>query len=185
MLGELSPGRLSPNLFIGINLDSISNNRNTLSTDWMTFAPPPVTTTSHHMHPEQNSYGLSIPTSANTYRSPIVHSNHLLDTSLHHMDNCASAYDEIKYLNVDHFGMDAFKSDCILNMDQSMMLDDKIIGSGSNSTLGEDHSEELDMHSAYVLHHHDPMDGKTSPLIDMEKPIMNITVETSYSNCAS
>lgn len=96
---------------------------------------------------------------------------------LHHLDQSESAYDEIKFLNVDHFNMDTFKGDCLLNMDQSMILDDKIIGTVPNNMLGEEHSEELDMHSAFAMHN-DPMDGKTSPLLDLEKPIMNITVES-------
>lgn len=84
-------------------------------------------------------------------------------------------------MNVDHFNIDNFKSDCILNMDQTMILDDKIIGSGSNSLLDDrDHTDELDMHTAFVMHPMD-MDDRTTPLMDLEKPIMNITLENLSS----
>lgn len=66
-------------------------------------------------------------------------------------------------------------------MDQSMILDDKMIGSGPNSMIGDEHVDELDMHSTFVMHH-EIMDGKNSPLMDLEKPIINITVENLSNN---
>lgn len=79
-----------------------------------------------------------------------------------------SSYDDIKYLNVDHFSMANFKGDCIdLQMDQNIILDDKTM-SITQALLDEPTNELMDMQSnAHSI-------DKSSPLLDLEKPIMNI-----------
>lgn len=188
-LDAMSPHRLSPSLSIGIHLDPFNVDRNTLTNEWMSFAPtvspsapcvttlPAMSSSTYLTSPPPNSYTMSIaPGTPITYRSPPLHTNQLIDSSsncLQQLDTSISSYDDIKFLNLNHFGMDAFKNDCILNMDHTMILDDKIMGTGP---IDDEHIDELDLHSPFVMHH-EIMDGKTSPLLDLEKPLMNITVE--------
>lgn len=77
-----------------------------------------------------------------------------------------SPYDDIKFLNADQFNMESFKSDCILNIDPNM--------------LGEDHLQKqqiigLDLHN-FSFDDDDGID-KSSPLMDLERPLINITVQ--------
>lgn len=60
-----------------------------------------------------------------------------------------------------------FKGDCLdLQMDQSIILDDKTM-SITQALLDGPSNELTDMHNAYSI-------DKSSPLLDLEKPIMNI-----------
>lgn len=188
-LGNLSPERLSPNMFLGINLDGIGNDR----TEWATFALPPSSSASatmtqilpsqtHHYHAstEMTSSALELSTSqmtslascsnenASMIRSSIIHTNNLIDMSnCLNLDNSESSYDDMKYLNVEHFSMANFKGDCIdLQMDQNIILDDKTM-SITQALLDGPTNELVDMHSSYSI-------DKSSPLLDLEKPIMNI-----------
>lgn len=186
-LGNLSPERLSPNMFLGINLDGIGNDR----TEWATFALPPSSTAStsmtqitesqiHHYqtNAEMATHAIELNTSemttlasysdenATMMRSSIIHDNNLIDMSnCMNLDNSASSYDDIKYLNVDHFSMVNFKS-IDLQMDQNIVLDDKTM-SITQALLDEPSTELVDMHGTYSI-------DKSSPLLDLEKPIMNI-----------
>lgn len=107
---------------------------------------------------------------ASNMRSSIVHTNHLIDMSnCLNLDSSVSSYDDIKYLNVDQFSMANFKSDCIdLQMDPNIILDDDKSMSITQALLDEPTTSELmDMHGVYAI-------DKSSPLLDLEKPIMNI-----------
>lgn len=190
-LGNLSPERLTPNLFLGINLDNIGD-RNNITLEWSNYpstsvsaAPISHSIPSHHqsnigllpnsMASYATTNGITTSTSLMSMPMPTT-SNTMLRQTLNHtgldisnnlnLENSTSSYDDIKYLNVDQFNMDSFKSDCVLNMDQSMMLDDKTIGV-SGSLLGE----SPDDYSSFSIG--DSMD-KSSPLMDLEKPVMNI-----------
>lgn len=162
-LGNLSPERLSPNMFLGINLDGIGNDR----TDWTTFSLPPSSSAStsmtqiipSHTHHYQTNAEMVSNTSQMTSLASYNMSNCM------NLDNSASSYDDIKYLNVDHFSMANFKS-IDLQMDHNIILDDKTM-SITQALLDEPSTELVDMHGAYSI-------DKSSPLLDLEKPIMNI-----------
>lgn len=91
--------------------------------------------------------------------------------------------------------METFKNECILNLDQSMLTDDHHSadeigkhhqlengisgtgGTGSVSLIGG--NGELDLVHTFNIHGDCDVDdnGQSSPLMDLEKPIMNISVE--------
>lgn len=160
-LGNLSPGRLSPNLFLGINLDSIGMDRNTLAMEWSSFTP-------------------SSSLSRSTQNVSDASTNGCL-----HLDSSASSYDDCKYLNIDQFNMEHFKAECILNLDQSMLGENtkqqqqqqQLHDMQNETTLQLDQLQHhslasLDLQS-FSLHEME----KSSLLLDLEKPIMNITVQ--------
>lgn len=182
-LGNLSPERLSPNLFLSMNmnLDGIDD-RNNISVEWTNYTDnTPTSTMSLHSH-HQHELTMSSPLTAvpvmshNQYiRSNLLSTANVIDiNNCLNLDGSSSAYDEIKFLGVDQFNnMDGFKGDCILNMDQSIILDDKTIGESSVHLLDEP-TEDLDIRETFVLH--DSME-KSMPLVDLEKPIININLE--------
>lgn len=184
-LGNLSPERLSPNLFIGINIDAIDTERHHVSMDWTNFvsAPNIATGSSHpqyhklstmttHMDEQQSIISATQSDHSNSICSSIAQSSHLLDlNSCLHLDNTVSTYDEMRYLTVDNFNMENFKNDCIeLNMDQTIVLNDKTMAI-THALLDAEAHNELDMQSAFTI------EDKSSPLLDLENPVMNIHVE--------
>lgn len=158
-LGNLSPGRLSPNLFLGINLDHIGVDRNTLALEWSSFTP----STSGGGPMSQSS------------------SNNCLN-----LDDTAPAspFDECKYLNVDQFNMENFKTECILNLDQSMLDDPKRMLEHQDHEqqyqLTTHHTMDLDLQD-YSLHD-TSNEYKSTSLTELDKPIMNITIRENVSN---
>lgn len=215
-LGNLSPGRLSPNLFLGINLDHIGCDKNSLSLEWTTFNPSTSSvtdSTQHLLRSNSNDQSLGLC-----------------------LDNAStSSYDDIKFMSVDQFNMDNFKAECILNLDQSMldeqhhtskMLHDSQMHQEQDneqqliqSDHFQHHESSHDQHHDHLNHHlehhdhhdhhnhrhdllqqqqqhghiyqldhstidldlpsftlHESIINKSSPLMDLEKPIMNITV---------
>lgn len=178
-LGNLSPERLSPNIFLSMNLDGVDD-RNNISIEWTNFTEcGPTSTMSLHSN-QQSELGVSslsaIPVmSHNQYIRP----NLLSTVNAIDINNCLGLehstlpYDEIKFLGVDHFNnIDSFKGDCILNMDQSIILDDKTIA--ESSVLLDEPSGDLDIRDTFVLH--ESME-KSMALTDLEKPIININLE--------
>lgn len=179
-LGNLSPERLSPNLFLSMNMDGVDD-RNNIYVEWTNYNEnTPTPTMSFHSHHQLHDLTISSPFTAvpamNQY--PYVRSNLLSTANIIDINNCLnldnSTYDEIKYLDVDHFNnMEVgFKSDCILNMDQSNISDDKAIG--ESSVLLDESTEDLDIRETFVLH--DSME-KSMALVDLEKPIIDINLE--------
>lgn len=178
-LGNLSPERLSPNIFLSMNMDGVDD-RNNISVEWANYNETTPTSTmslhSHHQHDLTMSSPLTTMPIMN--QNQYVRSNLLSAASVIDINNClnldnSSSYDEMKFLGVDHFNnIDSFKGDCILNMDQSIILDDKTIG--ESSVLLDEPSEDLDIRQSFVLH--DSME-KSMPLVDLEKPIININLE--------
>lgn len=148
-LGNLSPGRLSPNLFLGINLDPNSMDRNNLSFEWTSYTSPSTSTDNHQQFQHR---------------------------SMHNDPNClnmedAAPYDDIKFLNADQFNVESYKGDCILNLDPNMLADDhqkehNIIGLDLHNFAFDDDDGGID----------DGID-KSSPLLDLERPLINITVQ--------
>ncbi|XP_055303626.1 homeobox protein orthopedia [Sitodiplosis mosellana] len=191
-LGNLSPERLSPNLFLSMNMNMNMNldgvdDRNNISVEWTNYTEnTPTSTMSLHSH-HQHELTMSSPLTAvpvmnqNQYIRPnLLSTANVIDiNNCLNLDSSSSAYDEIKFLGVDHFNnMEGFKGDCIqgdciLNMDQSIILDDKTIGESSVHLLDEP-TEDLDIRETFVLH--DSME-KSMALADLEKPIININLE--------
>ena len=187
-MGHLSPGRLTPNLFLGINLENIGGDRNNITLEWSNFSSSPGPPQHLQSSSQQlQSYATSTMPTTSASRSSMIHSSNLLDPSqCLNLDNSTSSYDDIKFLNVDQFNMDSFKTDCILNMDHAIILDDKTMNgghSGAGAVMLDPHGD-LDIHSTLSLH--DSID-KSSPLMDLEKPIMNINLDNlhlhSHSQC--
>ena len=140
---NLSPARLSPNLFLNLNFDHgnvMDNSVNALKFEWTNFNP----------NPGFNKHNPSI-------------------NNLHHLDNTSPSL-PYEFLNGDHF--ENFRTECILNMDQNLL---NHVDSGdqmmSRQVCLEDKLVNMDLQN-YSLH-----DSKSSDLLDLEKPIMNINVE--------
>lgn len=179
-LGNLSPERLSPNLFLSMNIDGIDD-RNNISVEWTNYTEStPTSTMAYHInHQHELNMASSLTASPamnqNQYNRPnLLSTANIIDlNNCLNLDNSTSPYDEIKFLGVDNFSnIESFKNDCILNMDQSIILDDKTIG--ESSVLLEEPSGDLDLRETFVLH--ESME-KSMPLIDLEKPILNINLE--------
>lgn len=189
-LGNLSPERLSPNLFLGMNIDGVDD-RNNISVEWTNYMEntPTSTISIQSQHPHEMT--MSLPLTAmpiacqNQYARPnLLNATNMVNATgvssaanvidinnYFNLDNSSSPYDEIKFLGVDHFNnIESFKEDCILNMDQSIFLDAKSIGESSVSMV--EPSKEIG--EAFVLR--DSME-KSIPLVDLGKPIININLE--------
>lgn len=148
-LGNLSPGRLSPNLFLGINLDPNSMDRNNLSFEWTSYTSPSTSSSTNHQQFQHRSINN--------------------DPNCHHMDD-TTPYDDIKFLNADQFNMESnmesYKGDCILNIDPNMLAEEQ---QKQHNIIG------LDLHN-FTFDDDDGID-KSSPLLDLERPLINITVQ--------
>lgn len=188
-LGSLSPERLSPNLFLSMHLDGIDE-RNNLNVEWVNYTDsiPSSSTTLQHMQ-QQHEPSISSVTggamTTNHNQNQYIRSTLLNPTNLIDMNNCLnldssiSSYDDIKFFNVDHFNMETFKTDCILNMDQAIILDNKTMGESSGVLLEEPSEELEDIQSTFSI---DDSMKKSMPLLDLEKPIINIDIETLVAN---
>lgn len=179
-LGNLSPERLSPNLFLSMNMDAVDD-RNNISIEWTNYTESVPTSTmsfhsNHHTELNMSSSLTNLPIiNQNQYIRPnLLSTANIIDiNNCLNLESSTSPYDEIKFLGVDHFSnIESFKGDCILNMDQSIILDDKTIGESSG--LLDEPGRDLDLHDSFVLH--ESME-KSMPLVDLEKPIININLE--------
>lgn len=176
-LGHLSPERLSPNIFLSMNLDGVDE-RHSINMEWANYGEM-TSTSSSHLHQLQYVHdpSISTPLVANpvTHQNQYIHSNGM-DTTNIILDQTTSPYDDIKFLGVDHFNnMDSF------NMNQSIILDDKLAHSMSVAgvLMDDQHADDLDMQGTFDIN--DPM-GKTMPLLDLEKPVININIENLALN---
>lgn len=147
-LGNLSPGRLSPNLFLGINIDPNSMDR---TFEWTSYTSPSTSSSTNHQQFQQR----------------LINN----DPNCLNMDD-TTPYDDIKFLNVDQFNMETFKGDdYILNIDPNILGDDQ---QKQNNLIG------LDLHNFPFDDDDDHGDigiDKSSPLMDLERPLINITVQ--------
>ncbi|XP_004535366.1 paired box protein Pax-3 [Ceratitis capitata] len=146
-VGCLSPSRMSPNIFLNLNIDQLERGGG-VSMEWSTYPPTSTMSSMSHTLTQSNTPPPLIAThSSNNSNSNVnimgdpqtSHHNHnthphghpvsLLSSSLNaslDLDTTTnSTYDEMKFLNVDQFTIDNFKAECILNLDHALALDDK------------------------------------------------------------
>lgn len=142
---DVTDDRLSPNLFLNLNFDNSSamdSNANSLKFEWSSFNPNIVNT------------------SAPLTMSPLP-SSHKQQTSY------MSSSPTYEFLNVDHFNMDNFKNECILNLDHNLL---NSVGDSSGLLSGSE-SRNIDLQNF-------SLGDDTKELLDLEKPI-NINVVSS------
>ncbi|XP_030565546.1 homeobox protein OTX2-B [Drosophila novamexicana] len=128
--GGLSPSRLSPNIFLNLNIDHLGLERggSGLSMEWSTY--PPSTQPEQHQ-PEQQQQQLQASQQQQLQESQQQHVCTLQHQALSSAFGASldldmnEGYDEMKFLSVDQFTIDSFKADCILSMEHSLALDDK------------------------------------------------------------
>lgn len=133
--------RLSPNLFLNLNFDNTStldSNVNSLKFEWSSFNPNVTSTAPSIMSPVHGcKQQTSYMSSSPTY----------------------------EFLNVDHFNIDNFKNECILNLDQNLMSS---VGDSTCLGLNGPESRNMDLQSFSL--------SETKELLDLEKPInINVT----------
>ncbi|XP_034100575.1 homeobox protein aristaless [Drosophila albomicans] len=150
--GLSSPSRLSPNIFLNLNIDHLGLERggSGLSMEWSTY--PPATQTEQSLpqqqqpqDQEQQQHQLQQHQQQDQHLGHQQQQQHQEQQQLCHLDavqhqalasafgssldlditDGSSAYDEMKFLSVDQFTIDSFKADCILSMEHALSLDDK------------------------------------------------------------
>ncbi|XP_053699029.1 homeobox protein orthopedia-like [Sabethes cyaneus] len=200
-LGQMSPGRLSPNLFLNLNFDHINptdGRGGNLTFEWNSL--PPTSTTGK----EGISFSSTLTDMNNSLSSPIASSSgpssSNANNGLQFMNisslvcssppPSASVYDdEMKFLNVDQFNMDSFKSESLFNLDQSLLTTNDHQSTLNNSSYQTQlqmmssvcHPDEkshlsLDLHNFSLnAHGSDKSNKSPSELLDLEKPI-NINI---------
>ncbi|XP_055609304.1 homeobox protein ceh-37-like [Uranotaenia lowii] len=171
-LGQLSPNRLSPNLFLNLNFDhtsTIDGRGGNLTFEWNTFPttsstakPYPSTVTDMNGTPLGGSSTLGLLSSNCGSSSSATLSGGLHFLNLNSLVNSSpppssSVYDdEMKFLNVDQFNMDSFKNESLFNLDQTLLAP-----SDHHSHLGALHGQNLHLHSSTITSHmqtqHNPM----------------------------
>ncbi|XP_017046337.1 homeobox protein OTX1 B isoform X2 [Drosophila ficusphila] len=141
--GALSPSRLSPNIFLNLNIDHLGLDRggSGLSMEWSTYPPQapaqtqPQMDPDNQLHPQHPPQQLQSQPSLQENPNPHQQQQQQNPQQHHHqglefaaslnldMTDGSSAYDEMKFLSVDvdQFTIDSFKADCILSMEQSQM----------------------------------------------------------------
>ncbi|KAI8128017.1 Aristaless-related homeobox protein [Lucilia cuprina] len=154
--GVTTPSRMSPNIFLNLNIDHMGLERGgSLSMEWSTYPPSTLANNSLVTMPSTStkSTPLSFQSLPPTSSSSMMKSQDQLILQQHQhqqqqhcdnqnvqnliSDNCfngsldlvdnntsTSTYDEMKFLNVDQYTIEQLKAECILNMDQTLSLDD-------------------------------------------------------------
>lgn len=148
--GGLSPSRLSPNIFLNLNIDHLGLERggSGLSMEWSTYPPStpatqPEQATHHHnqqhQHQQQQQQEQQQQHQEQHQQHSHPHPHHeqlcTLDAVQHQalasafgasldldMADASAGYDEMKFLGVDQFTIDSFKADCILSMEHEQPL---------------------------------------------------------------
>ncbi|XP_062536661.1 homeobox protein orthopedia-like [Armigeres subalbatus] len=176
-LGQLSPGRISPNLFLNLNFDQINpvdGRGGNLTFEWNCF---PTTSTQSRQNSAfscnitdmngsicNQSHGSTISPSGSGLPSSSI------NTGLQYMNisslanssppSSSSVYDdEMKFLNVDHFNMDSFKNESLFSIDHSLLATSDHHQSHNHSqpsqtdhTLGINCQQEGKNHLGLELH---------------------------------
>lgn len=185
--GHLSPGRLSPNLFLNLNLDNIGE-RKAIDIDWTTYTDSVPTTSctislpNAHPHPELCMASPSATTVpyAMAHVNPYGRSSTSMDMSNYlNLDTAATctAYDDIKYIGVDHFSnLDGFKSDCMFGMGDGVCLSDRDI-EVADVLVKEAGADLHDMHDTFEMH--ESME-KSMPLLDVNVDGSSFTVHSEH-----
>ncbi|KAH8279551.1 hypothetical protein KR018_000817 [Drosophila ironensis] len=195
--GALSPSRLSPNIFLNLNIDHLGLERggSGLSMEWSTFPPQdPGPTQPENQHPPQQP---------SNHLNP--HQEHPLQQQQqqHHLQNHhqqqqspqepqglefpssldldmadgSSAYDEMKFLSVDQFTIDSFKADCILSMEQAHMQ--PFVGGGPPQMVSSSNDlclEGIGM-SAFEMDDAEPKSPPSLLVLDKTMPSLSIGVD--------
>lgn len=142
-LGNLSPVRLSPNPFFGINLDQMGLDGDTISMEWTNYNPsafgnqasPPnhsggysslhqINQQPQHSHQQQqpqhlpNILCLSSGDSSSNHQFQHSHSQTQLLSDVVVGNGSLSNGCDITFINVDQLNMDQLKTECILSEDQ-------------------------------------------------------------------
>ncbi|XP_022221483.2 mastermind-like domain-containing protein 1 [Drosophila obscura] len=143
--GALSPSRLSPNIFLNLNIDHLGLERggSGLSMEWSTYPPQQQQTQTHPQMDSEQQQQHQHPPQQHQHQHHHHHHEHQQQQQQHQnsqqqqqqeqdeglefagcsldldMADGSSAYDEMKFLSVDQFTIDSFKADCILSMEQS------------------------------------------------------------------
>lgn len=138
---NIGDDRLSPNLFLNLNFDNTSaldSNVNSLKFEWSSFNPNVGTT------------------AAPSIMSPVP--------GCKQQTSYMSTSPTYEFLNVDHFNIDNFKNECILNLDHNLLN-----SVDSSSLMNGPESRNMDLQS-FSMH------DDTKELLDLEKPInINVT----------
>lgn len=174
--GSMSPSRMSPNIFLNLNIDHMGLERGGgLSMEWSTYPPTPAL---NAMPPISRP---SPPSSHNLSTNCVSTISHSLD-----LDTPTSTYDEMKFLNVDQFTIDNFKAECILNLDQAIM-DDKQVHMHLHHHPSAQHHSHLNQHQSQHQSHDSlsldmqsfgmSSNDKSSPMMIMDKRMLNINVD--------
>lgn len=225
-LGQMSPGRLSPNLFLNLNFDHINpvdGRGGNLTFEWNSFPTvsssgkptstfPSTLTDINGIMCNATSIGSTMTSSAGS-AGPSTSASVNTNSGLHYLNinslinssppSSTSVYDdEMKFLNVDQFNIDSFKSESLFNLDQTLLAPSEhpmIQPNGSGLPLHQytqQHSRfdadekahlSLDLHNFNLNdsndandHHHNESSCKTdkssSELLDLEKPPININI---------
>lgn len=212
-LGQMSPGRISPNLFLNLNFDHINpvdGRGGNLTFEWNSY---PTTSTQNRQNSTfpcnvTDMNGIICNTSLGSTISPSASgpSSSSVNNGLQYMNisslvnssppSSSSVYDdEMKFLNVDHFNMDSFKSESLFSLDHTLLTasDHQSHHQSQPSQtqhpldIGCQHGEKahlgLDLHNFNLNdptgHDPDKADKSPSELLDLEKPInININVES-------
>nr|XP_019563189.2 pituitary homeobox 3-like [Aedes albopictus] len=151
-LGQMSPGRISPNLFLNLNFDHINpvdGRGGNLTFEWNSF---PTTSTQSR---QSSAYPCNITdmngTICNTTLGSTISpstsgpSSSSVSAGLQYMNisslvnssppSSSSVYDdEMKFLNVDNFNMDSFKGESLFSLDHTLLT-----ASDHQTTLHQSH----------------------------------------------
>lgn len=179
--GSMSPSRMSPNIFLNLNIDHMGLERGGgLSMEWSTYPPTPTLNTLPPISRSSPTHNHNLSTNG------VSSISHSLD-----LDTPTSTYDEMKFLNVDQFTIDNFKAECILNLDQAIM-DDKQVHMHLHHPSTQHHSH-LSQHQTQHQTQHDSLsldmqsfgmcsNDKSSPMMIMDKRMLNLNVVDGMSD---
>lgn len=143
-----SDERLSPNLFLNFeNTGGLDSNVNSLKFEWSNFNPNIIN---------------SVP-SLNISMSPVP-----FNSNNNKMSSSFISSPTYEFLNVDHFNIDNFKNECILNLDHNLL--NSVNDSSLSSPMP---SRSIDLNSFSVV------DDTSKELLDLEKPI-NININDKF-----
>ncbi|XP_017021827.1 homeobox protein aristaless [Drosophila kikkawai] len=199
--GGMSPSRLSPNIFLNLNIDHLGLERggSGLSMEWSTYPPQSQGQTQpqmevenqqlqqqqqHQQHPPQQLHQQN-PHQENPHQQQHHQQALELANALDlDMTDGSSAYDEMKFLSVDQFTIDSFKADCILSMQEQSQLQ-PYVGHSSHSLGVSASNSELCLEgigigigmSAFGMEEGEPKTPPSLLVLDKTLPSLSIGVE--------
>ncbi|KAH8246666.1 hypothetical protein KR038_004476 [Drosophila bunnanda] len=182
--GGMSPSRLSPNIFLNLNIDHLGLERggSGLSMECQQLQQQ------QQQHPPQQHHQQN-PHHENPHQQQQQQQHHqqalefatALDLD---MTDGSSAYDEMKFLSVDQFTIDSFKADCILSMQEQSQLQ-PYVGHSSHSLEVSASNSELCLEgigigigmSAFGMEEGEPKTPPSLLVLDKTLPSLSIGVE--------